>query len=190
MRGLRRWSTTTGDRFVSRKQKMALLRQGRKLKGNNVCVNEHLTKKLTLPDKARFLDPIDVDNKTVHKTERITRGGKSAGNHGNCWTGQLSVMAIPGRTAAKVMKVTLELELRPAHKEHRVWLTLNTTHDKLICIWRYEEQPTRIMEYEKLGLKTFEFTEHKLQDMENDIDPENNFYNSTHNHCEYYTEYQ
>lgn len=44
------------------------------------------------------------------------------------------------------------------------------------------------MEYEKLGLKTFEYTEHKVQDMENDIDPENNLYNSTRNHCEYYTE--
>ena len=34
-------------------------------------------------------------------------------------------------------------------------------------------------EYEKLDLKTFKYTEHKSQDMENDIDPENNFYNNT-----------
>ena len=32
-------------RFVNRKQKIALLRQGRKLKGTNVYINEHLTKK-------------------------------------------------------------------------------------------------------------------------------------------------
>ena len=35
-----------------------------------------------------------------------------------------------------------------------------------------------------------EYTEHKLQDMENEVDPENNFYNSSHNQCEYYTEEQ
>lgn len=32
-------------RFVNRKKKSALLRQGRKLKGSNVYINEHLTKK-------------------------------------------------------------------------------------------------------------------------------------------------
>lgn len=32
-------------RFVNRKHKMALLRQGRKLRGTNVYINEHLTKK-------------------------------------------------------------------------------------------------------------------------------------------------
>ncbi|KAF7641114.1 hypothetical protein LDENG_00293540, partial [Lucifuga dentata] len=32
-------------RFANRKHKQALLRQGRKLKGSNVYVNEHLTKK-------------------------------------------------------------------------------------------------------------------------------------------------
>ena len=45
-------------------------------------------------------------------------------------------------------------------------------------------------EYEKLDLKCFEYTEHKPQDIENDIDPENNFYINTHSHCEYYTEEQ
>ena len=44
--------------------------------------------------------------------------------------------------------------------------------------------------YETLGLKMFEYTEHKMHDMDNDIDPENNFYNTTNNHCEYYTEDQ
>ena len=47
-----------------------------------------------------------------------------------------------------------------------------------------------LTEYEKLDLKCFEYTEHKPQDIENDIDPENNFYNNTHSHCEYYTEEQ
>ena len=32
-------------RLVNRKQKTALLKQGRKLKGTNVYLNEHLTKK-------------------------------------------------------------------------------------------------------------------------------------------------
>lgn len=32
-------------RFVNRKHKIALLRQGRKLKGTNVYINKHLTKK-------------------------------------------------------------------------------------------------------------------------------------------------
>ena len=41
-----------------------------------------------------------------------------------------------------------------------------------------------------MEFKTFEYTEHKLQDMENEIDPENTFYNSSHNQCEYYTEEQ
>ena len=45
-------------------------------------------------------------------------------------------------------------------------------------------------EYETLGLKTFEFTEHKGYDMENNIDPENNFYINTQSQCEYYTEEQ
>lgn len=43
-------------RFVNRKQKNALLRQGRKLKGTNVYVNEHLTKKNgDIARRARFL---------------------------------------------------------------------------------------------------------------------------------------
>lgn len=50
-----------------------------------------------------------------------------------------------------------------------------------------EQQTTQITEYKKLGLKTFEYTEHKLQDMDNDIDPENNFIN---NNCCYYTDDQ
>lgn len=32
-------------RFTNRKKKIALLKQGRKLKGTNVFINEHLTKK-------------------------------------------------------------------------------------------------------------------------------------------------
>ncbi|KAM3618395.1 uncharacterized protein V6R79_019930 [Siganus canaliculatus] len=43
-------------RFTNRKHKIALLRQGRKLKGSDVYVNEHLTKKnAEIAWKARFL---------------------------------------------------------------------------------------------------------------------------------------
>ncbi len=43
-------------RFVNRKHKNALLRQGKKLKGSNVYLNEHLTKRNTdIARKARFL---------------------------------------------------------------------------------------------------------------------------------------
>ena len=44
------------------------------------------------------------------------------------------------------------------------------------------------MEYEKLDLKTFKYTEHNSQDME--IDFENIFYNNTQSHYDYYTEQQ
>lgn len=43
------------------------------------------------------------------------------------------------------------------------------------------------VKYEQLNLETFRYTEHKPQDIENDIDPDNNFYIGTHNQCEYYT---
>lgn len=43
-------------RFVSRKQKISLLKQGRKLRGTNVYLNEHLTKKnADIARQARFL---------------------------------------------------------------------------------------------------------------------------------------
>lgn len=43
-------------RFVNRKDKVALLRQGRNLKGTNVYLNEHLTKtNADIAKKARFL---------------------------------------------------------------------------------------------------------------------------------------
>lgn len=54
----------------------------------------------------------------------------------------------------------------------------------------FSQQQALITEYETVGLKTFEFTEHKEDGMENDIDPENNFYINTQSHCEYYTEEQ
>ena len=44
------------------------------------------------------------------------------------------------------------------------------------------------MKYEKLDLKTFKYTEYESQDMENSIDPENNFYNNKYSHCEYNAE--
>lgn len=73
-------------------------------------------------------------------------------------------MATPGRTATKVMTGSDRWQLSASGDN--------------------EEQPAQIMEYEQLGLKTFEYTEHKLQDMKNDINCENNFSNSTHNHCD------
>ena len=43
-------------RFVNRKHKTALLKQGRKLKGTNVFINEHLTKRnADIARKARFM---------------------------------------------------------------------------------------------------------------------------------------
>lgn len=43
-------------RFISRKNKMALLKQGRKLKGTNVYMNEHLTKRnADIARRARLL---------------------------------------------------------------------------------------------------------------------------------------
>lgn len=41
--------------------------------------------------------------------------------------------------------------------------------------------------YETLNFKTFDYTEHKLYEIEKDIDPENHFYNNINNSCEYYT---
>lgn len=43
-------------RFVNRKKKIALLKQGRKLKGTNVYLNDHLTKRnAEIARKARYL---------------------------------------------------------------------------------------------------------------------------------------
>ncbi|KAJ8358176.1 hypothetical protein AAFF_G00028040 [Aldrovandia affinis] len=43
-------------RFVNRKHKTALLKQGRKLKGSNVYLNEHLTKRnADIARKARYM---------------------------------------------------------------------------------------------------------------------------------------
>lgn len=44
--------------------------------------------------------------------------------------------------------------------------------------------------YEKLDLKCFEYTDFKSKDIENEIDPENNFYKDMQSQCEYYTEEQ
>jgi len=44
--------------------------------------------------------------------------------------------------------------------------------------------------YENLKLKCFEFTDYKAKDIENEIDPENNFYKDLQSQCEYYTEKQ
>lgn len=37
-------------------------------------------------------------------------------------------------------------------------------------------------------LETFAYTEHGIQDIENDIDPENNLFHNINNNCSYYTE--
>ena len=47
-----------------------------------------------------------------------------------------------------------------------------------------------IADYDKLELKTFEYTEHSLQDMEDNIDPENNFFFNINPDCSYYTDEQ
>ena len=44
-----------------------------------------------------------------------------------------------------------------------------------------------IADYDTLELKTFEYTEHNLQDMEDNIDPENNFFCNINADCGYYT---
>lgn len=44
--------------------------------------------------------------------------------------------------------------------------------------------------YEHLNFKTFDHTEHKMYEIENEIDPENHFYNNINNNCEYYTDEQ
>ena len=48
----------------------------------------------------------------------------------------------------------------------------------------------RISEYDQLELKTFEYTDHNLQDLEHDIDPDNNFFSTINNNCCYYTDDQ
>ena len=47
-----------------------------------------------------------------------------------------------------------------------------------------------ISEYENLELQTFQYTDHNSQDIEHDIDPDNNFFNSINNNCCYYTDEQ
>lgn len=48
----------------------------------------------------------------------------------------------------------------------------------------------RLVEYEHLELNTLQYTEHHEQDMENDVDPVNNFFASINNNCHYYTDEQ
>lgn len=52
------------------------------------------------------------------------------------------------------------------------------------------EQLIKLDDHDKMGLKTFEYTEHKPQDIENDIDPDNNFLNNINNNCCYYSDEQ
>lgn len=53
-----------------------------------------------------------------------------------------------------------------------------------------DQLSSMISEYGKNGLETFDYDEHKSQDIENDIDPENNFFININNNCCYYTEDQ
>ncbi len=48
----------------------------------------------------------------------------------------------------------------------------------------------RISEHENQELQTFQYTEHSVQHIEHDTDPDNNFFNSVNNNCCYYTEEQ
>jgi len=48
----------------------------------------------------------------------------------------------------------------------------------------------RVAEYEHLELNTLQYTEHHSQDMENDINPVNNFFANINNNCQYYTDEQ
>ena len=45
-------------------------------------------------------------------------------------------------------------------------------------------------QYENYNFKNFDHTDYKLYDIGHDIDPENNFYNTINNNCQYYTEEQ
>ena len=45
----------------------------------------------------------------------------------------------------------------------------------------------RIADHEKLELRTFQYTDHNLLDLEHDIDPDNNFFSNINNNCCYYT---
>lgn len=45
-------------------------------------------------------------------------------------------------------------------------------------------------DHDKLELKTFQYTDHNLLDLENDIDPENNFFSNINYECCYYTDEQ
>lgn len=45
--------------------------------------------------------------------------------------------------------------------------------------------PTVTVNYDKIELKTFNYTEYKCQDMESDFDPGNNFYSCVIDNCCY-----
>ena len=48
----------------------------------------------------------------------------------------------------------------------------------------------RINEHEHIELKQMEYTEHNALDLEQDINPDNNFFSSLNNNCCYYTDSQ
>lgn len=44
----------------------------------------------------------------------------------------------------------------------------------------------RILDYEHLELKSFDYTEHNAQDLEDEIDPDNRFFSSININCNYF----
>ena len=55
----------------------------------------------------------------------------------------------------------------------------------------YNDDTTqRILDHNNMELKTFQYTDHNLRDIENDIDPDNNFFSNINDNCCYYTDEQ
>lgn len=53
------------------------------------------------------------------------------------------------------------------------------------------EKLTSSIDYEEIKeLETFVYTDHKSQNLVDDIDPDNNFFGNTNNNCSYYTDTQ
>ena len=53
-----------------------------------------------------------------------------------------------------------------------------------------DDTTQRIPDHVKLELNTFQYTDHNLLDIENDIDPDNNFFSNINDNCCYYTDEQ
>ena len=64
----------------------------------------------------------------------------------------------------------------------------NTTHSS--TSGGVTQLSQRIADYDQLELKSGEYTEYKSLDIENDIDPDNNFFSNIIDNCYYYTQEQ